>query len=74
MAVLNKWFYNHYHDPHPNFDQKIALAKEAGINVNQVELTNENCNDPYFLIIAGLSLNRSKTGFLTPAKPNYRPR
>jgi hypothetical protein len=36
LAVLKKWFHDHQDDPYPNFDQKNALAEEAGINVIRV--------------------------------------
>jgi len=34
--VLKKWLHDHEDDPYPNFDQKTALAEEAGIDVINV--------------------------------------
>ena len=36
LAVLNKWFSEHYDNPYPTLDQKTALAEEAGIDILQV--------------------------------------
>ena len=36
LAVLNKWFSEHYDNPYPTLDQETALAEEAGIDILQV--------------------------------------
>ena len=36
LAVLNKWFDEHRDNPYPNFIEKDALAKKAGLNIPQV--------------------------------------
>ena len=42
LAVLNKWLHNHHDDPYPNYEQKIALAEEAGLDVIKVGINKRN--------------------------------
>ena len=34
--ILKQWLVEHYNDPYPNGDEKIALAKFSGLTSNQV--------------------------------------
>jgi len=42
ITVLKNWLTEHYHDPYPNHEQKVALAEKAGISFKQVSDTFVN--------------------------------